>query len=147
MRFLVVAFVAGAVLSPSAFAHPGGHDGGGYYPPTSKPVEPTVIPETFPGVVSALRERVTVVSTALDAGKIADLHRGCVGLTDLASAIPAKAAALSADAKAKAATTATHLQQKVAELYSAAGKGDNVAGKAAIVAITADIDLLEGLAK
>jgi hypothetical protein len=146
MRFQVPAFMIGVALSSPALGHPGGHEGGGYYRPAT-PTEPTVIPETLPGVVAALRERVTAVSTALDASKIADLHRGCVNLVDLASAVPTKSDALSADAKAKAATASTHVQQKVAELYAAASKGDTAAGKTAIAAITADVDLLAGLAK
>ena len=146
MRFLALAFFAGVSLSSPALAHPGGHDDGGYYRPATR-TEPTVIPDTLPGVVASLRERTTAVSTALGAGKIADLHRACVNLIDLAAAVPAKAVALPDDAKAKAATASTHLQQKVAELYAAAGRADLAAGQSAIAAITADIDIVEGLSK
>jgi hypothetical protein len=147
MRSPAIVLLALAALSSPALAHPGGHEGDAYYRPTRRPAEPTVIPETLAGVVSALRDGVTAVSTALDAGKIADLRRACVNLTDLAAAVPGKADSLSADARAKAATTATHLQQKAAELYSAAAAGDAPAGKTAIVAIAADIDVLAGLVK
>jgi hypothetical protein len=147
MRLPALLVLITAVLPASALAHPGGHDGSGYYRPPSRVTEPTIIPETLPEVVSALRERVGVVSTALDAGKIADLHRACVNLTDLASAVPAKTQALPTEASARAATTATHLQQKIAELYSAATAANVTAGKEAIAAITADVDVLEGFTK
>ena len=101
----------------------------------------------MPGVVSALCERVTASTTALDTGKIADLHRSCVNMTGLAAAIPSRTGSLSADAKAKASTAASHLRQQVVVRYSSAGSGNTAAGKAALVAITADIDAVGALVR
>jgi hydroxypyruvate isomerase len=137
------------MIAKPALAHPGGHDGGEYHRPAPKVAAPTatVIPDTFPGVVSALRDGATAAETAVTASKIADLHRSCGTMNDLATAAPAKATGLAAHAQATVATTVTHLQTMVAELVAAADKGDATGAKAAITAIRADVDMLGGLAK
>ena len=147
MKKFLFLVLAGLVGNP-AFAHPGGYEDE-YYRPAPRVVAPSasVVPETYPGVVSALRDGATAAETALTASKIADLHRSCGTMKDLATAAPDKATTLAADAQATVATTVTHLQTKVAELVAAADKGDNTGAKAAITAVRADIDVLAGLVR
>ncbi len=145
MRIQLCALLA-LLLSTPALAHPTGHGDSTYYQPAPT-VAPTVIPDTYPGVVAALRQGLTTTETALNAFKIADLHKSCTTLKDLAAAAPAKASVLPADARATVATTVTHLQGKVAELIVAADKGDITAAKAVITAIRADVDVLGGFVK
>ncbi len=136
------------LLAASAFAHPE-HDGA-YRPapkPAAAPAPATVIPATYPEVVAALRERATATETAIDGFKIADVHKACTNATDLALALPGKAAALSAEAQATVATTTTHLEEQLAALVARADKGDMVAAKAALALVRIDLDTLEALAK
>jgi len=146
MKFLALAVVTGTI-SP-AFAHPGGHEDE-YYRPAPKVAAPsaTVIPDTYPGVVTALRDSLTGAETALAGYKIADLHRHCGAMKDLATAAPAKSGFLTAAEQATVASTIAHLQSGVADLVAAADKGDATGGKAAVAAIRADVDALSGFVK
>lgn len=147
MKCFSLVVLVGLVTGP-AFAHPGGHEDE-YYRPAPKAAAPTatVIPDTYSGVVTALREGLTAAETALTASKIADLHRSCGAMKDLATAAPPKSGFLTAAEQTTVATTAAHLQTKVAELVAAADKGDTTGAKAAITAIRADADVLAGFAK
>lgn len=148
MHVLTLLFLVGIAASP-AFAHPAGHGDEDYYRPAPKAAAPTatVIPDTYAGIVAALREGLTNAETALTASKIVDLHRSCGVMKDLATATPPKSGFLSATEQSTVATTSAHLQTKAAELVTAADKGDTTAGRAAIVAIKADVEVLAGFAK
>jgi len=139
--------VVALALPASALAHPS--HGGDYAPPKTEapPIEETVIPETYPEVVSALAEHLAASETALGALKIADLHRSCANITDLVAALPAKTSALSVDDQAAVATAATRLQEKVTNLVSSADRGDMEGAKAAMADVGADIEVLNGLVK
>jgi hypothetical protein len=131
-----------AVTVPAS-AHPGGHDEE-YYTPAPQPAPPpaTVIPETYGGVVDALREHLTAAETARAAFKIVDLRNTCATMKDLAAAAPGKATALSAAAAATVATAVAHLQEQLAALTTAAESADVAGGDGAIAAIRADVDTL-----
>ena len=147
MKFLALV-VAAAVLAAPAIAHPGGHEDE-YYRPAPRAMAPTatVIPDTYPGVVAALRDALTGAETALTAYKIADLHRHCRVMTDLAMAVLPRSGLLTAAEQTTVASTVAHLQTKLTELVAAADKGDSAGAKAAAVGIRADVDVLGGFAK
>ncbi len=131
-------------VSAPVLAHPAGHERDSAAK-TAPPPPRTAIPESFSGVVSALSEQLTAAETALDAFKLADLHRSCASIAALSAAAPTKAETLDATDQATVETTATHLQEKVAEAVTTSTKGDIDAAKAAIADVRSDIDVLRGL--
>ncbi len=142
MMFTVM--TAFLLLSGPAMAHPT-HDHDIARP--APKVTPTVIPDTYPEVVEALRERATATETALEETKIADLLGACTNLTDLSKALVAKATTLPAEAQATVAETATLLGEHVDTIVSSASDGKLEDAKTALAATQKDIDALAKLAK
>ena len=123
-----------------AYAHGGGHGGGEERPSTP-------IPETFPGLVAALRAHHAVAATALKANKLDQMYSSAQAFWDLAAAAPGKGAALPAGAKSTIAAKAHDVQEQANAFFSKARAGDAVRAQAALDAISADIDALAVLAK
>lgn len=147
MKFTSIAL---AVTIPTlAFAHPGGHDGGGEYraPATAPAPVVLVVPDTLPALVTSLRGGLTAAETALAGLKISDLYRECTTLKTLAAAAPSRAVGLAPTDQATAAATATHLGAQADALISAATKNDTTVTKSTIAAIRSDIDTLAALVK
>lgn len=138
------------LLSSIAFAHPGGHGGGDedYGPPLPAAVEaaPEVAPATYAEVVAGLGEALAAGETALEGAKVVDLVGACTTLSELGASIPSTTADLPEDAQATAATAARHLERQVAEALGAVKKGDLEGAKLAMAGVSADVDVLRGLA-
>jgi len=143
---MLISLLALLCVSPAS-AHPE-HDAPTPRPAAPAPAAPaTVIPATYPEVVNALRERIAAVEVAIDSFKIADVHAASTTATDLATAIPGKATAMTAANQAATAAAATHLKEQLAQLVAKADKGDMVSAKKALALVRTDIDTLEGLLK
>lgn len=85
MFALVICLSTSALAhSPDGEHHPAAHG-------TPPATVPTVIPETYAGVITALRERTAAASVALAASKLADIHPIAQAISDLAVALPGKA--------------------------------------------------------
>lgn len=140
------------LLSAPAFAHPGGHGGGygGYGPaPTPRAETPAAknVPDTYQGVVAALREQHAAANAALKNDKIASLHRACARMVELAEAAPGKALELGDEGRAKADAASTRIGAQAATLKTTATEGDKPAAKKALAALLADVEVLAGLTK
>lgn len=139
-------FLASNLIVSTAHAHPGGHDG--YYAPTAPPAPApaaTEIPAYYGDIIDVLKEQATAAAKALDAQKIADIHRIVREMTDLSAAMAAKATGLSTESQATVATKATSLKSQLDALVLAADKGNMTNGKAALAAIQADLVTLAAL--
>ena len=136
VRLLVLA----SLLAPTAaLAHPGGHEEEIRRPST-------IIPETFGGVVSALRAGHASATTAM-AGKITDAATHAQAMADLAAALPSKATSLSAEAQADVATRSAAVKKQAETVRTKAWTADPAAVKGALDAIALDLAALELLAK
>lgn len=141
-------FIMGVgMLTSPASAHPSGHETDDYYRPSPRASAtlPPPIPDTYAGVVEALRTRLSSAEIALAGLKISDLRREGSLIRDLAIAVPGKAATLSASTQVSVATSSSQIQVKVAELVRAAEKGDMAGAKAAVAAVRAEIEVLQTL--
>jgi hypothetical protein len=138
MHACLALFVAFLLSAPPAFAHGGGHGEG----QTGTP-----IPQSFVGVVAALRAEHAVATTALRAGNLDRVGRSAQALWDLADIAPIRAVALPLDDRKKVAAAARDLQQETNTFFAKAVAGETDLSQAALDDINADIDTLEEISE
>lgn len=129
--------------SPAAYAH--GPDG--HHPPDRPYVPSTVIPETLPQVVVALRSAHASAQAALTAGKLTDAAPNAQAIIDLALAVPTKIAGLTAEQQAVATTRSQSLRLQAETARIKAWTADPTALRVALDAAATDIAALEALGK
>jgi hypothetical protein len=144
MKTTLLTTAALLLFSGAALAHPGGHHPVPQPPPEEAPAT-DAIPADYAGVITAMGEQHTALTTALQTDKIVDLHNGCQRITDLAGAIEKRASALPEAARTTAAKTAEHLVEQVELLANSATAGKKADAKAALSAIRTDVDALDSL--
>ncbi len=144
MKTTLLTTAALLLFSVAALAHPGGHGPAHPTPPEEAPAK-DAIPADYAGVITAMGEQHTSLTTALQTDKIVDLHNSCQRITDLAGAIESKASKLPEEARATAAKTAAHLVEQVEQLANSATAGEKAEAKTALSAIRTDLDALDAL--
>lgn len=140
-RWLLLA--VGLASAPPALAH--GPDG---HAPADRPYVPsTVIPETLPQVVVALRSAHASALAALTAGKLMDAAPHAQSLIDLATAVPTKLSGLTAEQQALGSTRSQSLRLQAETARMKVWTSDPAALRIALDVIATDITALEALKK
>ena len=107
---------------------------------------PTAVPESYAGIVGALKEKREAVKALIDAGNLKEVHPLAKQIMDLATALPGKAATMAPADKGTVALTCVDIKEKADAMHDAADEGNAAEAKSAFVAVSADIDAVAALA-
>lgn len=132
-------------------AHEGHHEGEAAHGAGAEAEEeeaaagsPTVVPDSYAGIITEMRTRQANIAALMAAGKYKEVHPQAKVIMDLAVAAPGKAPAAG---KATASLKALDLKEKADELHDKADEGDAAGAKVAFEAVAADIDALAAVSK